>query len=225
MKITQSIETIKARCKGLFSICYAALDIMANEKMLNERAIRLLSKLKNDAEAFKLDSSEIRIIEKLLEKPETGWINRGMWKLEELGVLLWVLKLNNSVPPIWEQFGEDTLKVMTGIDNKVVMRSDNELEQYKEYLKTVNWRFYLEFFQRMGRTGDKKMNEEIVSKKVNELKADGIIDEVIEGDIGFDGVSFSKLNYFKKDSIRNIAEKRQQVFEWLEETDGEEDWD
>lgn len=225
MKITKSIDTIKARCKGLFSICYAALDIMANEKKLNERAVLLLNKLKEDADNLKLDSSELRIIEKLLEKPETGWINRAVWKLEELGVLLWVLKLNDDIPPIWKQFGEDFLKIMKDVDNVVVLRPDKELEQYKEYLKTVNWRFHLEFFQRMGRTGDKKMNDEVVRKKVNELKEKGIIDEVVEGDIGFDGVSFGKLSYFKKDAIRNIAEKRQQVFEWLEETDDEDDWE
>ena len=193
------------------------MDIFANNKLISEGTAKMLEKIKADSGEFGLDGEEIRIIEKLQLKVETGWLNRAMWKVEELGVFLWVLGLLDDVPPVWRQFDEEVLKRTKDLKSVANIRESVEIEKYREYLQTVNWRFHFDIFSRMGNISKQTDQAKIIAEKAEELRGRGVIDEVVDGDIGFEGVSFAKLDYYKKNSIKSIAEVRYKVFEWLEE--------
>ncbi|MCB1176720.1 MAG: hypothetical protein KDK36_03980 [Leptospiraceae bacterium] len=224
MEIYKSVELVKSRCSSLFVISFNALDISANNMELSENTKKVFEKVLEDSKKFPIDRGEKRIIKNILQKPETRWINDAVWKLEELGVLLWSLNLHKEMPFIGKQFSADTFLLMKEIEKVDSFRPIEDVERYYKYLKNVNWRFHFDFFKSMNKTGEGESNEEIILRRVTELKEDGTMEEIIDGDFTFEGVSFPKLSFVKKDSIKRLTELRMEVFTCLTE-DEEDDWE
>lgn len=218
MIIIQSKDVIASRCKGLMMLVYSTMEI-ANGQTDKSYSTVLLSQLHANSESFGLTADEVEIIQGLQEpdsSEKTRILNKGIWKIEELGTLLWCLNIVDVMPACTTQFDVEILNLMKEFQERGHLRETAQLEKQKEYYTTINWRYHISFFRALGAIGKDQNVDEIISKKVTDLMSRGILNDVIDGDIGINGVKYEQLNGRLKESIKNICEARLKVFNWLE---------
>lgn len=221
---------IKSRTRGLFlyisnAILYMMLSRMDEQETCDatlEKINDFLSEYKNNKSKYLLNDHEIDLFEKINQAANTQSafdetiINKIVWKMEELGIFLWLFEAV-EIPGYDTQFSSDIFKKVPQIDNASLidpLTAKKEMDKALLYL----WRYHLEASNAIQElTIDISI---IIRKRLDEVRQDGLDIETTENDLTLFGQKFSSLPGSRKDLVRQICERRIAALEWalLEET-------
>lgn len=212
-------EVIK-RCEGLMLLSYAAYALAYKKKdsvkdaVSDVYVVEILNKLNDKSNSFFLTDDDLDLTKNMLNSLSLKFINEALWKLEELGTLLWagqILKYP-SLPNV--PYNESIYRKMKDFQQHFVYREMDELIHYREKLKTLSWRYDIKDMKKSlnpFKLSKKKKIKKGVTNAFNKEK----VEEMVDKDIGIDGVKYEDLNDEEKNKIERYITFRIKTIDWL----------
>ena len=170
----------------------------------------------------------------LLEKPVGTWSEQeiidGQWRAEEIGVLLWALKLNEKLPPYdKEPSSADVMAALphpddsVGFIRKAQLRSAEEIIAARGVAELWLWRARTTQLQMTGVAAPEGWTfEKIIAMTADKANEDKLF-VAIDHDFPALNKAYSKLSEDEWHTMRSIAEERLYTLNWL--CKYAEDWD
>ncbi len=175
--------------------------------------------------------------QELLAKPFGTWSEQekinGIWRAESLGVILWALKVEPSLPA-YDQSIERApslpsppplMKGTGDFIRSAQLRSSEEIGKRRDVAELWLWRSRTRLFSReAGKYPPPRgmTYEEIIRKSAECAEREGVF-KAVEGDFPAFGKPYSKLTEEEWYTMQSIAYERLYVLNWL--CGYEEDWD
>lgn len=218
-------EDIRSRARGLFlhisnAILFLTLSKMDDQEMCDatlEKINDFLSEYNSHKDRYLLEDEELENFVKINQAANTqgqvegSLINKIVWKMEELGIYLWLLE-SVVIPGYDTQFNSNIFQAVGRIEESSLIDktlANKELERALLYL----WRYHLEASNTLQElTID---TATIISKRLDEIRNIGLEVEIKDNDLVLFEQRYGELPANKKDIIRQICERRIHALEWV----------
>ncbi len=171
----------------------------------------------------------------LLEKPLGSWSARALtmtsWRAETLGMLMWALRLVETIPTYDTPFESDELLAPLDIFGQTIdllwmaqLRPTDQLYRMRDTAEMWAWRARAAELQLMGIRPTEGVDfRDVIRTTAEQAYADGTLPAPIDGDFPVFGKSFATVSNDEFELVRGIASERYQIMAWLTEQTVE--WD
>lgn len=165
-----------------------------------------------------------------------GWtesqVFETVWRFEALLPLLWAIKRIDEMPsweqPVGAQVMENAALFQSPQQLLEVssLRDQDELEQMQHGAEFWHWRLRTEMMRRDGvdpPPGDSY--QQCIGRAVDHAHKEGIINSIVQGDIGINGTAYANLPQQQWADIASLSIERHYGLNWLTGRAEHNDWD
>ncbi|MFT7640090.1 MAG: hypothetical protein ACI9G1_001829 [Pirellulaceae bacterium] len=173
----------------------------------------------------------------LFGRPLGEWkeadVFQNIWRFEALAGIAWSIQQIDPMPSYLELVDGrrilESASLMGSVERlqkKAALRSADEINKQQETAEFWHWRTRTHMLMLDGVTppeGDSF--PEVISRVVEHAHSNGIVSEVIDGDVSVNGVAYQTLSRDDWSTIASISIERHLAFNWLAGHAPEKDWD
>jgi len=145
------------------------------------------------------------------------------WRTERLGMLLWALRVIETVPGFDTPFKSDSIMAPLDIFTPTIdfvwcaaLRPSGEVRSMRDLADLWHWRSQLAELEKMGiRPQGEVSFTEIIRETAEQAYQDRYLPAPIAGDFPAFGRAYRDISHEQKQTIARIAQERSAALDWL----------